>query len=75
MPLVKVTWLAGRTKEQKQQIADAVTDALTDIGNAYRDRVDVVFEDVPWDDWATGGVFSSDRSSGWSPTGGKGSTA
>lgn len=75
MPMVKVTWLAGRTKEQKQQIAEAVTDALTDIGNAYRDRVDVVFEDVAWDDWATGGVFSSDQSGDWSPTGGKGSTA
>ena len=69
MPMVKVTWLEGRTEEQKKHIALAITDAMTGIGNAFRDRVDVVFEDISMDQWATGGVFASNSSSGWTPSG------
>ena len=68
MPMVKITWLAGRTKAQKEEIAIAITDVMTDVGKAYRDRVDVVFEDIPMDQWATGGVFASTSTGGWTPT-------
>ena len=71
MPMVRVTWLEGRTDEQKKQIALAITDVMAGIGNAFRDRVDVVFEDIPMNQWATGGVFASNSSSGWTPTGNK----
>tara|TARA_B100001971_G_C17832085_1_gene354275 strand:+ start:298 stop:525 length:228 start_codon:yes stop_codon:yes gene_type:complete len=69
MPMVKVTWLEGRTAEQKKQIALAITDAMTEIGNAFRDRVDVVFEDISMNQWSTGGVFASNSSSGWTASG------
>ena len=34
MPEVTIDWNAGRTDEQKKEIAEVITKALVDIGNA-----------------------------------------
>ena len=56
MPMVRVSWYEGRTNEQKQQVAEAITRALMEYGNASRAGVHVVFEDVPKTNWVIGGV-------------------
>jgi 4-oxalocrotonate tautomerase len=60
MPHVTVTWLAGRSKEQKGRVARAINDAVVHLGGAYPDRVDVVFHDVPLENWALGGELLSE---------------
>lgn len=47
MPDVKIDWNAGRTQEQKDQIAKIITDALVDIGKAPRENVKIRFNDNP----------------------------
>lgn len=56
MPMVRVSWYAGRTLEQKRQVAEAITRALMEHGGASRSGTQVVFEDVPKENWITGGV-------------------
>ena len=60
MPHVTVTWLVGRTKEQKRQVAKAINDAVVNMGGAYPDRVDVVFHEVALENWALSGELLSD---------------
>jgi len=56
MPMVRVSWYAGRTLEQKRQVAEAITRALMEHAGASRSGTQVVFEDVPKENWVTGGV-------------------
>lgn len=60
MPHVTVTWLEGRSKEQKRQVARAINDAVVNLGGAYPDRVDVVFHEVPPENWGLSGKLLSD---------------
>lgn len=51
MPLVEVTLFAGRTDEQKAEIAELVSEALIRVGNAAPDSVLVIFRDSDRRDW------------------------
>ena len=55
MPVVTVEWLEGRTPQQKQALADALTHALVDIARVSKDQVWIIFRDVKRADWAMGG--------------------
>jgi 4-oxalocrotonate tautomerase family enzyme len=54
MPVVEVKWHAGRTQEQKQQVAEAIGKAMEDIGTPPG-VTHVVFLDIPKDDWKVPG--------------------
>ena len=45
MPEVTIDWNAGRTDEQKNQIAEVITKALVEIGNAPKENVEIEFID------------------------------
>jgi hypothetical protein len=47
MPDVKIEWNAGRTQDQKDKVAKAITDALVDIAKAPRENVKITFKDNP----------------------------
>ena len=47
MPDVRIDWNAGRTDEQKKQIAEVITKALVEIGNAPVENVKIEFIDNP----------------------------
>ncbi len=55
MPLITVDMFQGRTREQKEQFAQAVTDAAAKILKAPVDHTWVVFNDHAKSDWAMGG--------------------
>ncbi len=55
MPVVRVSMLEGRTKEQKAELAKTITKALADIAKTKPESVFVIFEDVKKEDWASGG--------------------
>jgi len=46
MPRVRVTWVQGRTEEQRQALADRITDALVEIDGLKPNQVYVVFEEL-----------------------------
>ncbi|MDP6454624.1 MAG: tautomerase family protein [SAR202 cluster bacterium] len=60
MPIVRVEMWPGRTHEQKQKLAKAITDAMVDIGKTTPEATIIVFEDVDKSNWAQSGELASD---------------
>ena len=60
MPIVRVEMWPGRTHEQKQQVAKAITDAMVEIGKTTPEATLIVFEDVDKSNWAQSGILASD---------------
>jgi 4-oxalocrotonate tautomerase len=61
MPHVQITWVAGRSPEQKRKIAERVTQVLVEDGRAQRENIHVTFVDVPASDYAEAGVTVADQ--------------
>jgi len=59
MPIVTIEWYEGRSAEQKREIADGITQLLTDVGKTSRDHVWIRFVDSKQSDWAMGGEVQS----------------
>ena len=59
MPLVTVDLNPGRSKERKQQMVEAITDIMVDIGGASRDHCWVIFREVAYEDWGIQGHLTS----------------
>jgi 4-oxalocrotonate tautomerase len=55
MPVVTIEWFAGRSPEQKSEIAKKVTEALSESGGVPADQVWIKFVDLPKSEWAIGG--------------------
>ena len=55
MPVVRIDWWEGRTREQKAKLAEAITKNMVEIAGTPREHVWVVFKDVKKSDWAIGG--------------------
>lgn len=61
MPHVQITWLEGRSAEQKRKIAQQITELLEQEGRASRENIHVAFIDVPATNYAEAGVTVADR--------------
>jgi 4-oxalocrotonate tautomerase len=61
MPYVQVTWVAGRTPEQKRKVAERITQALIEEGRAKRENVQVTFVGLPPTDYAEASVTVADQ--------------
>ncbi|MCW0983789.1 tautomerase family protein [Agrobacterium sp. BT-220-3] len=61
MPWITIDLSEGRTVEQKQKTAKAVTDALVEHCGCTAETVSIVFNDVSADNWAFGGTLISQR--------------
>jgi len=61
MPHVQITWVEGRTAEQKKKIAERVTAVLVEDGKAKRENIHVAFLDVPATNYAEAGVLVSEQ--------------
>lgn len=58
MPRVRVEWLAIRTQDQREALAQRITDAVVEVAHVRPEQVTVVFEEqqptlvikggVPW---------------------------
>ena len=46
MPYVQITWVAGRSPDQKRKLAERITAALVEDGRAKRENVHVSFVEV-----------------------------
>ena len=61
MPHVQITWVEGRTAEQKRKIAERVTAVLIEDGQAKRENIHVPFHDVPATNYAEAGILVVDQ--------------
>ncbi|MBI1738634.1 MAG: 4-oxalocrotonate tautomerase family protein [Acidobacteria bacterium] len=61
MPHVQITWVAGRSAEQKRKITQRVTQALVEDGRAKLENIHVTFHDLPATDYAEAGVMVADQ--------------
>jgi 4-oxalocrotonate tautomerase len=61
MPTIHVTLFAGRTVEQKRAAAEAITKAACETLGSSPESVDIIFEDVEKQNWATAGKLWSDK--------------
>lgn len=55
MPVVTIEWYEGRSSEQKREIAERLTQLLSEIGKMPPDQVWIRFVDSPKSEWAIGG--------------------
>jgi len=55
MPIVTIEWYGGRSADQKREIAERITDLITEVGKARRDHVWIRFVDSSASDWVMGG--------------------
>ena len=51
--------LEGRTAQQKEALAEAITHAMVEIAEVPKDHVWVVFDEVKRENWAAGGLLLS----------------
>jgi 4-oxalocrotonate tautomerase len=61
MPWVTIDLSQGRSVEQKQKTAKAVTDAIVEHCGCTIESVSIVFNDVSADNWAFGGTLLSQK--------------
>jgi len=60
VPIVRVEMWPGRTHAQKAELARLITEALVTVARIPPEATTVIFEDVPKENWAVGGVLASD---------------
>ncbi|MHB2268206.1 tautomerase family protein [Aliihoeflea sp. PC F10.4] len=61
MPHIRISMTAGRTDDQKSELAEIITDAMVRVVGATPRGTIVIFEDVPKQNWSTAGELSSRR--------------
>jgi len=59
MPIITLKMSQGRTVEQKQKFAEAVTQSAVDILKVKPEWVTVLIEEYPRENWATEGTLHS----------------
>nr|WP_312987478.1 tautomerase family protein [Comamonas koreensis] len=57
MPMVRIEMSAGRSAEQKQQLAQAMTEAMVRYSGCTTESVQIVFSDIAPHNWVIGGQF------------------
>ncbi|MBF8267997.1 MAG: putative 4-oxalocrotonate tautomerase [Dehalococcoidia bacterium] len=61
MPIVRVEMWSGRSQSQKAELARAITEAVATIARTSAEETIVIFQDIPKENWAKGGVMASER--------------
>jgi 4-oxalocrotonate tautomerase len=61
MPMIHVEMFAGRTPDQKRALVKALTEAFVSTAGSTPESVQIVLREVEKADWATAGVFASER--------------
>lgn len=59
MPVVTVNWLEGRTLTQKRQLVSEITEVVHRVGGSPIERITVIVQDVPLENWGRGGHLVS----------------
>ncbi len=60
MPILRVSLWSGKSEQQKAELAAALTDTMVQVGNVPAQAVTILFEELPKENWASGGKLHSD---------------
>ena len=60
MPVLRVSLWSGRSKDQKTALAKALTDTMVTVAKVPVQSVIIQFEELPKENWATGGQLHSE---------------
>lgn len=60
MPILRVSLWAGRSKQDKAELAEALTEAMVRAAKVPAEAVTIVFEELPKENWATGGQLHTE---------------
>ena len=60
MPYVQITWLEGRSVEQKRKIAKRIASALMEERKASAEHIQITFQDLPATSYALAGTLVAD---------------
>ena len=55
MPIITIQMYEGRTREQKAELAERITDVVVEVAKTSRDHVWIVFEDASKSNWSIAG--------------------
>jgi len=61
MPYVQITWLEGRSVEQKRKIAERIASVLIEHGKAKSEHIQITFLDLPTTSYALSGTLVADQ--------------
>lgn len=61
MPIVNIRIIEGASPEQKVRLVEGVTELLHQVLAKEPDRIYVVIDEVPFDNWGAGGVTVTQR--------------
>lgn len=61
MPIVNIKIMEGRTLEQKRQLIESVTEAISTSIGAPKEAVWIVIEDMKPENFAQAGVLRADK--------------
>lgn len=61
MPTIRVEMFEGRSPEQKKEFVQALTEAAVKTLGTKPEAVDVLLFEIKKSDWASGGVFWSEK--------------
>ena len=61
MPHIQVTWIEGRTTEQKRTLVAKLTELFVAEANAKPESVTIAFVDVPAESYASNGMLVLDK--------------
>jgi 4-oxalocrotonate tautomerase len=60
MPVVQISWWAGRTEEQKKKVIEGVTKVIAEALGIRSEAVTIIIYDVPKENWGLGGKLSTE---------------
>ncbi|MGE7622135.1 2-hydroxymuconate tautomerase [Viridibacillus sp. NPDC096237] len=60
MPIVTIKMIEGRTDEQKRNLVEKVTAAISETVDAPKENISIIIEDMQKSHFAVGGVRKSD---------------
>lgn len=60
MPIVTIKMIEGRTDEQKRNLVNQVTTAVSETVAAPKENISIIIEEMKKEHYATGGVRKSD---------------
>lgn len=61
MPVVTIKMIEGRTDDQKRNLVEKVTAAISETVNAPKENVTIIIEEMKKEHYAVGGVRKSDQ--------------
>jgi len=61
VPFIQVHMVEGRTQEQREKLAKAITDATAEILKVNKEDIWIEFNDMPKTHFATGGILRSSK--------------